>query len=194
MIEIREGQVGTGQIGLKTAGGHTAAIEPGSATITSSDDSVVSVFLDPNDETKFHYKGLDGSANESVVVEWRADGKRGEGVRDVVAAGTIICSQGDVVAAEMTFNPPTDEEGTPAATGSADGGASEAPAESEPETGGETTGGQGEEPATESPEEKAADLIDGGGDLTKEPDQATLDQIDKTLDEGSRERPELGGM
>lgn len=111
-MELKEGQkVRVRFGGFKTKGGHTANIQPGSARITSSDDSVVKVETDPNDETAATCRGLDGSANEAVTIEFRADGDPGQGVKEVIIAGTIICTQGDVATGEAEFGEPTEDDG-----------------------------------------------------------------------------------
>lgn len=109
MVELREGQKVKGRVKFLTAGGNPAAYEPGSVSATSSDDSVASVtFNELENEVEIEVEGLDGSANESVTIEVRADGKRGEGVREVVAAGTVIVTQGDAVTASIEFETPFD--------------------------------------------------------------------------------------
>jgi hypothetical protein len=111
-MELKEGQkVRVRFGGFKTKGGHAAKIQSGSARITSSDDSVVSVEADPNDETVATCRGLDGSGNESVTIEFRADGDPGEGVKEVIIAGTVICTQGDVATGEAEFGEPVDDDG-----------------------------------------------------------------------------------
>jgi hypothetical protein len=107
-MELQEGQSAQLNVNLKTRRGHAAAIEPGSGRWTSTDESVVTVTADPNDETRATIEGVDGSENESVVIEFRADGKRGDGVREIVATLAVTCTQGDAVVAEINAGEPVD--------------------------------------------------------------------------------------
>jgi hypothetical protein len=125
MAELKEGQSMNAKVNPKTRAGRPAAIEPGSATWSSSDESVVSVTQDPDDELKAKIEGVDGSENESVVVEFRADGKRGEGERPIVISGAVTCTQGDAVTGDMEFETPVDVEGEAAGGGSNGGGESQ---------------------------------------------------------------------
>lgn len=126
-MELKEGYKVSAEAKPKTAAGHDAKIEPGSGRWTSSDESVVKATQDPTNELKAEFETIDGSANESVLVEFRADGIAGEGEKDVVISGSITATQGDAATGEMVF-------GTPEPVTPADGGTN-------PPTGGDTTPG-----------------------------------------------------
>lgn len=101
-MELREGFKQRVKVGnFRTARGNAASIEAGSGRWTSSDESVVTATVDPNDETQAILESVDGSANESVVVEFKADGRPGEGVKEVIAAFPVTATQGDVAVAEV---------------------------------------------------------------------------------------------
>jgi hypothetical protein len=122
MAELKEGQKFNVTVAPKTAHGHPAAIQDGSGRWTSSDDAVVSVEQDPTNPLKAVVRGLDGSANESVVIEFRADADRSpDGVREIVGTLDVVCTTGDAAVVELTADTPTDD--TPAAGGT-DGGTS----------------------------------------------------------------------
>lgn len=110
-MELKEGQKVDIEVRPKTARGNVAAIESGSARFVSSDESVVSVTQDPNNELKAVVRGLDGSANESVVVEFRADADRSENVREIVGTLAVTCTQGDASVIEIEAGTATDDTG-----------------------------------------------------------------------------------
>jgi hypothetical protein len=110
IMEMQEGQKAAVTVSPKTAGGNAAGIEPGSAVWTSTDDSVVSVTQDSENELKAEIRGVDGSNNESVTIEFRADGKRGEGVREIVGTVAVTCTQGDAVVVDIEVGTPVDIE------------------------------------------------------------------------------------
>lgn len=111
-MELKEGYKVTATIAPTTAAGHPAAIEPGSGRWSTTDESVVSVTPNPDNELEATFESLDGSTNESVATEFRADGIRGEGVKEIVITGSITATQGDAVTGEMVFGTP--EPVTPA--------------------------------------------------------------------------------
>ena len=121
-MELREGfKVEVQAGGFRTARGNAASIEPGSGRWTSTDESVVSVTPDPNDETKATVEGVDGSANETVAIEFRADGRPGEGDKEIVLSGAVTCTQGDAAVGELQFGTPV-EAGSETAGVSGEGG------------------------------------------------------------------------
>lgn len=117
MSEIREGKRRRLKAIPKTRNGHAAAIEPGSMRWTSSDESVVTVTPDPTNELEADVDGVDGSNNDSVFIEARADGIRGEGVRELIATKSYVCTQGDASVFEFDEGEETDIELEPAAGG-----------------------------------------------------------------------------
>lgn len=150
MFELKEGQKAEITVTPRTRHGNVAAIEPGSARFTSSDESVVSVEQDPADELKATIRGLDGSANEPVVIAFKADGDRSEGVKEIVGSASVICTQGDALTFDLEISPAVDDEGA--------GAPQPEPTPAEP---GE--GGSGEPtPAEPAPAEGSGDPVEPG--------------------------------
>lgn len=111
-MELREGFHVDVEIKPKTVHGHAAAIQPGSAQVNSSNPSVIGVGPnpdDPNNELKFRISGLDGSSNESAVVEFRCDGDVGEGVRELISTKSVVCTQGNAVVVDMEVGEPVED-------------------------------------------------------------------------------------
>lgn len=109
MAELREGQQFTVTSTFKTAAGNPAAYEKGSAKWVSSDPSVASVDVDPNNELSAVVKGLNGAANTPVLVTFTADGDPdADQVRDLVATLDVVVTQGEAVVAELSAGSPTD--------------------------------------------------------------------------------------
>ena len=158
-MELKEGYYVDVEAKPKTAAGHDAGIEEGSGRFSSADESVVSVGPNPNDPTnekKARFTSLDGSSNESVGVEFRADGIKGEGVREIVIAGVIIATQGDAATGEMSFGTPTPVETAPEAQ--PDTTPAETPAEPAPVDPGTEVPATGDVPAeTPATDEAPAD-------------------------------------
>lgn len=148
-MQIKEGQRFSVSVALKTARGHAAAIEPGTARFISSDESVVSVTPDPSSELKATVEGLDGSNNDSVVIEFRADGKVGEGVREVIATLDVTCTQGDATVVELVAGPVFDADDATAIEPPAETPADPAPVDPAGVPATDTTGPGTETPATD---------------------------------------------
>lgn len=111
MAELREGQEFTVTASFKTAAGHDAAYEENSVTWESSDESVATVEVSPENELEAVVKGVDGSNNRSAVITFRADGDPdADQVRDLVATLDVVVTQGEAVVAELTAGTPTDSE------------------------------------------------------------------------------------
>lgn len=126
MAELKEGQKMKLTVAPKTSRGHAASIEAGSGRWTSSDDGVVSVEQNPDNELEATIHGLDGSANESVVIEFRGDADRSaEGVREIIGTLDVVCTTGDAAVVDISAGTPEDDS-TPATTGT---GTGTAPAE-----------------------------------------------------------------
>lgn len=147
-MELKEGQkVRVKAQNFRTRRGNAATIEAGSGRWTSSDESVVSATPDPNDETQCDFEGLDGSGNESIVAEFRADGRPGEGVKEIVMSGAITCTQGDAAVGDLEFGEPVDVETGGATNGGGESqtiGAGEVGDASEVLGGGASSGAGGE--------------------------------------------------
>lgn len=110
-MELREGQQVDLSVALKTASGHPAAYEKGSATWVSSAPDVVSVTVNPDDELKGTAKGLDGSANASALITFQVDGDPDAGPdqqRMIIATLDLVCTQGEATVAEITAGTPVD--------------------------------------------------------------------------------------
>lgn len=115
MFELKEGQKVTVTVEPKTAHGHAGGIQAGSGRWSSSDESVVSVEVDPANDLSATIHGLDGSHNESVVLEFRADADAGEGVREVVGVASVVCTAGDATTFGLAFGTAVDEADNPEA-------------------------------------------------------------------------------
>lgn len=148
-MELKEGQKATLTVALRTATGHAAGYETGTAQFESSDDALLKVTSNPDNELLATIETLDGSNNDTATVTFRADGLQGDGEREIVGTLAVVCTQGDATVVEITATPPPDDDGTnpPVAGGGGtatggDGGA-----------GGTASGGAtGNNPATESSE------------------------------------------
>lgn len=109
-MELKEGYKAVVLATPKTRNGNAAAIEPGSARWSSSDPSVVSIEQDPTNELGATMRGIDGSANESVVIELRADGDRGEGIKEIVGTLAVVCTQGDAATFDLEVHSIEDDD------------------------------------------------------------------------------------
>lgn len=102
MSEIKEGEKKHLKVVLKTAAGHPAKYQEGSAIWTSSDDSVVSVTPDPENELRAEIEGLDGTNNESVVITFSVDGDPdADETRDLIGTKSYVCTQGEAEIVEL---------------------------------------------------------------------------------------------
>lgn len=109
MAELREGQQFGVTASLKTAAGHNAAYQTGSATWESSDENIASVEVNPDNELEATVRGLDGSNSDAVVITFRADGDPDDDeVRDLVATLDVVVTQGEAVVSELVAGTPTD--------------------------------------------------------------------------------------
>lgn len=109
MAELREGQQFTVTAILKTADGHPASYEKGSAKWESSDESVATVEVNPDNELESTVKGVDGSNNGSAVITFRADGDPdADQTRDLVATLDVVVTQGEAVVSELSAGTPSD--------------------------------------------------------------------------------------
>jgi hypothetical protein len=156
-MELKEGQRVRLKVAPKTARGHAASIEAGSGRWISSDESVVSVEQDPTNELAAIVRGLDGSANESVSIEFRGDADRSaEGIREIVGTLAVVCTSGDAAVVDIT--PGTPEDDTAPATGTS-GTGSAGPGEP---TGNNPNTSTDLNPPPESPATETTDTTDNG--------------------------------
>ena len=96
MAEIKEGEERFLIIKPRTANGNPAKYQTGSVIVESSDDSVVTAELDPENELRIKVKGVDGSNNESVVISVQLDGDPDDDeVRTLVGTKAYTCTQGE---------------------------------------------------------------------------------------------------
>jgi hypothetical protein len=109
-MELREGQQVDASVILKTASGNPAAYEKGSASWSSSDETVVSVEQVMADELKATIFGKNGSTNASALITFTCDGDPDAGpgqVRNIVGTLAVVCTQGEAVVAEIDTGVPT---------------------------------------------------------------------------------------
>lgn len=111
-MQLKEGQRVRIAVALKTRRGNLAKFQDGSASFVSSDPSVATVTQNPNNPLEATVEGVDGSENESVLIEFRADGDPGEGVRDIIATLPVTVTQGDAFVAEIGVDPVEDSDGS----------------------------------------------------------------------------------
>lgn len=150
MVELKEGQKAKIHVSPRSRHGHSGAIEPGSARFTSSDESVVSVEQNPDNELEATIRGLDGSSNEPVVISFKADGDRSEGVKEIVGSASVVCTQGDAITFDLEVGPAEDD--------------AEA-SEPQPEPAPATEPGNGSDTVPPAPVDTAASDTPAGGDV-----------------------------
>lgn len=108
-MELREGQQSVVTANLKTAAGHPAAYQDGTATFESSDPTIATVEQDSANPLQATVKGVDGSNNGSVVITFRADGDPdADQERDLVATLDVVVTQGEAVVADLEAGPASD--------------------------------------------------------------------------------------
>ena len=105
---MKEGQKVIATVNPTTRRGNTANIDLSTARWSSSDESVATVTQLADNPLKAEIVGVDGSENETVVVEFRADADTGGGVRELIVSGSVTVTTGDAFAAALTFDEPTD--------------------------------------------------------------------------------------
>lgn len=121
MFTLKEGQRVLLRFIARTRRGNTAAVQD--LRVTSSDESVVSVTAHETEENAFWAEGLDGSANETVLIEARGDADLGEGVREIIGTTSGVCTQGDAFSFEIEVGTPEDVPTTEPEGGDVNGGA-----------------------------------------------------------------------
>jgi hypothetical protein len=113
-MELREGQQVPLTAALRTRAGRPAAYEQGSATWGSSDPSIATVTVDPNNELVATVVGVssvgsDGQDNPSAVITFRADGDPdADQTRDLIGTLDVVVTQGEAVVVELSAGAPTD--------------------------------------------------------------------------------------
>jgi hypothetical protein len=111
-MQLREGQQVTVTARPKTRSGKDAAYDEGSVEWESSNPSVASVEENPDNELEATVKGLDGSANEAVVITCRLDGDPDEDeVRELIGSLDVVVTQGEAFAFELEAGAVTDSTG-----------------------------------------------------------------------------------
>lgn len=176
-MELKEGQRVKCTVTPKTAHGHAAQVEPGSARFTSADESVIAVgdlIENPDGSFSTYFENVDGTGNQSIAVEFRADGKVGEGIREIVVAGVIVATQGDAVVGEMAFDTPEDVTPEP---------------QPEPASGDELAT-PADNAGSDVVETESLETIDAGGNP---PPDVTPDPADETPEPESPADPVGGG-
>ena len=114
MAELREGQFFNVGAAFKTQSGNPATYEAGSVAWTSSDPSVASVEVNPDNELQAKVSGVNGSANGSAVIEFRADGDPdADQTRELIATLAVTVTQGEAVVAELTAGAAQDNPAIP---------------------------------------------------------------------------------
>lgn len=109
MAELREGQQFTVTAAFKTAAGHPASYQAGTAMWASSDPSIASVEANPENELEATVKGVDGSNNGAALITFTADGDPdADETRDLVGTLDVVVTQGEAVVAELTPGPASD--------------------------------------------------------------------------------------
>lgn len=106
MFTLKEGQRVLLRFIARTRRGNVAAVE--NLTVSSSDDSVIGVTAHESEANAYWAEGLDGSENETVLIEARGDADLGEGVKEIIGTTSGVCTQGDAVTFEIEVGEPED--------------------------------------------------------------------------------------
>lgn len=102
VMELREGQQVTVSAELKTKGGNPAAYDEGTASWESSDESIATVEVNPENELEATVKGVDGSDNGSAVITFRVDGDPDEDEnREIIGTLDVVVTQGEATVVEL---------------------------------------------------------------------------------------------
>ncbi len=86
--------------------GNPAPIQPGSSKFTSSDETVLTVEVDPTNELTVTVKGKSAG---SAQVRWAADADLGDPDLEISAAADFTITSAQATGASFTFGPPTDQ-------------------------------------------------------------------------------------
>lgn len=107
-MELREGQRSTITATLKTAAGHPAAYQIGTATFESSKPEIVQVVPTADNELSCEIFGVDGTNNDSAVITFRCDGDPDADVREIVGTLDVVVTQGEATVVELSATEPVD--------------------------------------------------------------------------------------
>lgn len=107
-MELREGQRATITAELRTAAGHAAVYQTGTATFESSKPEILQVVPVADNELACEIIGVDGSNNDSAVVTFRCDGDPDGDVRDIIGTIDVVVTQGEAVIVTLSASTPTD--------------------------------------------------------------------------------------
>lgn len=107
-MELREGQEVDVKLVLTTRSGRTAQHQEGSAVWESSNPDVATVTVDPTNELVAKIMGVNGEGNQAVVITARVDGDPDGEVREIVASGDVVVTQGEAFVGELRFASPVD--------------------------------------------------------------------------------------
>lgn len=108
MAELREGQQFTVTASPKTKKGNSAVYDEGTAEWASSDDSIATVEVNPENELEATVKGVDGSDNESVVITFKADGDPDEDERPLIGTLDVTVTLGEATVFDLSANSASD--------------------------------------------------------------------------------------
>lgn len=111
IMQLREGQKVTVTASPKTRNGKDAAYETGTARWESSDESIASVEVNPENELEATVIGEDGSGNESAVITFKADGDPdADEERELIGTLDVTVTQGEAVVFDLSVGEVTDVE------------------------------------------------------------------------------------
>jgi hypothetical protein len=86
--------------------GNPAPVQAGSSKFTSSDETVLTVVVDPANELSVTVKG---KASGSAQVRWAADADLGDGDVEISAAADFTITSAQATGAGFTFGTPTEQ-------------------------------------------------------------------------------------
>lgn len=108
-MELREGQRATITAELRTAAGHAAVYQTGTATFESSKPEILQVVPVADNELACEIIGVDGSNNDSAVVTFRCDGDPdADQDREIVGTIDVVVTTGEAVVVELSASTPAD--------------------------------------------------------------------------------------
>lgn len=118
VFELQEGEKAVVTAEPRTANGNPAKYELGSVSWETSDETVMTVTPNPDNELQAEIECIDGSNNETVTITCRLDGDPdADDVRELVGAATGVATQGEATVFALSVKTPQSETG--------DGGESE---------------------------------------------------------------------
>ena len=106
MVGLKDTQKVTGTLNPVDSKGNAAAVQSGSVTVTSSDEVVVTVVKDPENELGFTLvAGKPGTAQ----VDFSADADLGEGIVSITGFTAVEVQAGDAVGFAAIFGEPVEQ-------------------------------------------------------------------------------------